>query len=90
MVFESSLPTQEPSKKDEVHFESRQRQTLFDERLRYKNQLQAAINKENSVRKRYGDDLFESGQRELEEVQREQATAQKMIDDVDHRLRATK
>ena len=72
-------------------FDSRERQVLFDEKSKYENQRQAAVNKENSIRARYGTDInSEDVQREITEAQREQAMAQRMIDDVDRRLRETK
>lgn len=79
------------NKKEGVFMESGERQRLFDERLRYENERQAAINKENLIRGRYGADVnSEDAQREIVGAQREQAAAQRMIDDVDERLRATK
>jgi hypothetical protein len=87
MNFESS--PQEAGEKPQ--FESHERQALFDERLKYETQHQAAINKENSIRERYGKDLDndEVGKGEIKEAQREQAVAQRMMNDVDQRLRKT-
>ncbi len=74
-----------------MSFETPERSVLFDERSKYENQLQALINKENSIRTRYGADLdiAEQGKREIADVQREQQMIQRMIDDVDSRLRET-
>jgi len=75
-----------------MSFETPERSALFNERSKYENELQASINKENSIRDRYGADLEnnEDGKREIAEVQREQRIIHRMMDDVDNRLRNIK